>query len=110
MLDSVFACLFISLLSLVFLINLALALLKQPISHDLPSAKVRYGSLFEGLTLHHGKRPLIFTLIMLSRRLFFALTVIFLSNYPVLQIQAFQLISISTIIYLILVKPFESPQ
>ena len=46
----------------------------------------RFGSLFESLRLSRGKWPLVYNLWQIMRRLLFSVLVVFMGDYPVIQV------------------------
>jgi|LauGreDrversion4_2_1035121.scaffolds.fasta_scaffold70487_1 hypothetical protein len=71
--------------------------------------KRRFGSLFESLKLKKGRWPLLYNLLLLLRRLCYALSIIFLRNYQLFQVIIHCYSSLLILIYLIRVRPFKLP-
>lgn len=94
------------MMSVTFLsiLSLPLATFTSPSFHN------TFGSLFEGVRLHNShKLSLMYTFLLLLRRLLFGLAVIYLDGYQMPQIQIFLISSILNMIYLLYFRPLDGP-
>lgn len=106
-----FSILLLILISGVVAFNLRIFLHKSYLEYlDTAARRERFGSLYEGLKVKQGLGPLSYNIILVARRLLFALIVVYMNEHPIIQLQLYQQISLATLMYLVHVKPFETPR
>lgn len=83
---------------------------KELIIHKDANFAQTYGSLFYGLRTDQAKAgsALLYNLVFLLRRIVFAATMIFLTEYPLFQVYSLIIQSVGSMIYLVNVAPFEA--
>jgi hypothetical protein len=68
-----------------------------------------YKTLYLGLNLRHERRALYYPLMFFVRRLIFAILLVYLNNYPNIQIFAMMIVSTIVLCVFLSKKPFECP-
>lgn len=76
--------------------------------NELNSKKRHYGSLYADLRTHKLSTALYMVLFML-RRLLFAVSAVFLTRWPLVQVNLLFLQSLTVVLYLLHFRPFEDP-
>eukprot|EP00347_Sterkiella_histriomuscorum_P013241 403365471 len=101
-----FLTMMIFVLSLSFFLGSTMLLLLSFDYMRTQSFKNKYGEFYEGINAQNFI-SIFNTPVQLFRRLFFAIIVVYMGNYPGIQVILMLLLTLMLLIYLVLVKPYE---